>query len=76
MTLTRHRIIDATTPGVPRDHGRFNVNGPSVPATPGWMPDPPGRHLMFFAHHVGESIRLFYATAGEDAPGVTEIAGL
>ena len=58
MTHTRYRIIDATTPGVPRDHDRFNVNGPSVLPTPGWMPDPPGRYLMFFAHHVGQSIRL------------------
>ena len=58
MTQSRSRIIDATTPGVPRDHDRFNVNGPSVLPAPGWMPDPPGRYLMFFAHHIGQSIRL------------------
>ncbi|MCY4423596.1 MAG: hypothetical protein OXC06_11060 [Acidimicrobiaceae bacterium] len=47
MTLTRHRIIDAATPGVPRDHDRFNVNGPSVLPAPAWMPDPPGRYADF-----------------------------
>lgn len=52
MTLTRRRIIDATTPGVPRGHDLFNVNGPSA------LPAP-----------------LLCAPAGEDAPGVTEIAG-
>ena len=58
MTSTRTRIIDADTPDIPRDHGRFNVNGPSVVAAPDWMPDPPGRYLMYFAHHAGQSIRL------------------
>ena len=58
MTQPRVRIIDADTPGVPRDHGQFNVNGPSVLAAPDWMPDPPGRYLMYFAHHLGQSIRV------------------
>ena len=66
MTQTRIRIIDATTPGVPRDHDRFNVNGPSVLPAPGWMPAPPGRYLMFFAHHLGLSIRL---AAADDPTG-------
>ena len=66
MTQTRIRIIDADTPGVPRDHDRFNVNGPSVLPAPGWMPDPPGRYLMFFAHHIGQSIRL---AAADDPTG-------
>ena len=66
MTQPRIRIIDANTPGVPRDHDRFNVNGPSVLPTPGWMPDPPGRYLMFFAHHTGQSIRL---AAADDPTG-------
>ena len=66
MTQSRSRIIDATTPGVPRDHDRFNVNGPSVLPAPGWMPDPPGRYLMFFAHHIGQSIRL---AAADDPTG-------
>ncbi len=66
MTQTRIRIIDANSPRVPRDHDRFNVNGPSVLPAPGWMPDPPGRYLMFFAHHTGQSIRL---AAADDPTG-------
>ena len=42
------------------------MNGPSVLAAPGWMPDPPGRYLMYFAHHVGQSIRL---AAAEEPTG-------
>ena len=57
-TPDRQRIIDADTPGVPREDGRFNVNGPSVLRAPEWMPEPPGRYLMYFAHHHGRSIRL------------------
>lgn len=119
VTSRRHRLIDSETPGVPREEGRFNVNGPSVVRTPEWMPDPPGAYLMYFAHHMGASIRLaaadeawegadlpcepaprgpalqrqnglqdpylfedtdcqrwlFYAAAGEDSLGVTEITG-
>ncbi len=58
MTGTRHRIIDSATAGIPREQGRFNVNGPSVLPAPEWMPDPPGRYLLYFAHHTGASIRL------------------
>lgn len=35
-----------------------NINGPSLIATPAWMRDPPGRYLLYFAHHEGRSIRL------------------
>jgi len=65
MTQARVCVLDAGTPGIPRDHGRFNVNGPSVLAAPEWMPERPGRYLMYFAHHVGQSIRL--AAADEPA---------
>ena len=65
MTQTRSRIIDVGTEGIPRDHGRFNVNGPAALAAPEWMPERPGRYLMYFAHHVGQSIRL--AAADEPA---------
>ena len=58
VTSRRHRLIDSETPGVPRQEGRFNVNGPSVVRTPEWLPDPPGAYLMYFAHHMGASIRL------------------
>ena len=62
--LARHRIIDSGTPGIPREDGRFNVNGPSVLLAPEWMPEPPGAYLMYFAHHRGRSIRL----AAADTP--------
>jgi hypothetical protein len=35
-----------------------NINGPSLIAAPDWMSDPPGRYLLYFAHHEGQSIRL------------------
>jgi len=35
-----------------------NANGPSLIAAPEWLPDPPGRYLLYFAHHEGHSIRL------------------
>ena len=58
MTPERHFILGADTKGMPTEHGLLNINGPSVVRTPAWMPDPPGRYLLFFAHHIGESIRL------------------
>lgn len=38
-----------------------NINGPSVIRTPAWLPNAPGRYLMYFAHHGGKFIRLAYA---------------
>ncbi len=35
-----------------------NVNGPSLIVAPDWLPDPPGRYLLYFAHHEGHSIRM------------------
>jgi hypothetical protein len=35
-----------------------NVNGPSLIAAPEWLVDPPGKYLLYFAHHEGRSIRL------------------
>jgi len=66
MTQTRVRVLDADTPGIPRDHDRFNVNGPSVLAAPEWMPDRPGNYVMYFAHHGGQSFRL---AAADDPTG-------
>ena len=66
VTLQRHRIIHSGTSGIPREKGRFNVNGPSVLRTPEWMPAPPGRYLLYFAHHIGDSIRL---AAADDVTG-------
>lgn len=58
MTLERVRVIDSDTPGVPREQGHFGVSGPSALVAPEWMTDAPGRYLLYFAHHVGQSIRL------------------
>lgn len=43
-----------------------NVNGPSLIAAPEWLPDPPGKYLLYFAHHEGHSIRL---AASDDLVG-------
>lgn len=42
------------------DHPEFggNVNGPSLIRAPDWLLDPPGRYLLYFAHHEGQAIRL------------------
>jgi hypothetical protein len=38
-----------------------NVNGPTVIRVPDWVQRPLGRYYMYFANHMGESIRLAYA---------------
>jgi hypothetical protein len=38
-----------------------NVNGPSVIRVPSWIPSPPGRYAMYFAHHMGRHIRVAFA---------------
>ncbi|MDH3634636.1 MAG: hypothetical protein OES20_08010 [Gammaproteobacteria bacterium] len=43
-----------------------NVNGPSLIAAPEWLPDPPAKYLLYFAHHEGRSIRL---AASDDLVG-------
>ena len=42
------------------DHPQLegNVNGPSLISAPAWLDNPPGRYLLYFAHHEGRSIRL------------------
>lgn len=42
------------------DHAELegNVNGPSLIAAPAWLDNPPGKYLLYFAHHEGKSIRL------------------
>jgi len=35
-----------------------NANGPSLIRAPHWLAEPPGRYLLYFAHHEGRSIRL------------------
>lgn len=38
-----------------------NINGPSLIRVPDWLPNPLGRYYLYFAHHVGPTIRLAYA---------------
>ena len=47
-----------------------NVNGPSLIAAPEWLVDPPGKYLLYFAHHEGRSIRL---AASDDLAGPWKI---
>ncbi|MFC1560678.1 hypothetical protein ACFL3W_01925 [Pseudomonadota bacterium] len=35
-----------------------NINGPSMIRCPDWIPRPPAKYLLYFAHHEGRSIRL------------------
>jgi hypothetical protein len=59
MKFRFHYLQDAPIVDVdawPRLGG--NANGPTLIRAPLWLPDPPGRYLLYFAHHEGESIRL------------------
>jgi hypothetical protein len=38
-----------------------NINGPSLIATPDWLPRRMGKYYLYFAHHRGTYIRLAYA---------------
>lgn len=38
-----------------------NINGPSLIKAPDWLSNPPGKYLLYFAHHEGDHIRLAYA---------------
>ena len=35
-----------------------NANGPALIRAPQWLDNPPGKYLLYFAHHEGLSIRL------------------
>lgn len=55
-----------------------NINGPSLIRAPDWLPAPPGRHLLYFAHHNGTYIRLAFADEVEGPwrtyePGVLDL---
>ncbi len=57
-----------------------NINGPSLIRAPDWLPTPPGRYLLYFAHHNGTYIRLAFADAIEGPwrthePGVLDLKG-
>ena len=54
-----HYLSDAPIISVQEHPGLDgNVNGPSLIRAPEWLNNPPGRYLLYFAHHEGRSIRL------------------
>jgi hypothetical protein len=48
-------------PGMLPGDGGANINGPSLIRVPPWAPGRLGRYYLYFAHHLGRSIRLAYA---------------
>ncbi len=50
-------IID--TAGFPELGG--NINGPTLIRTPGWVESPRAKYLLYFAHHLGRTIRLAFS---------------
>ena len=38
-----------------------NINGPSLIRVPDWITRPLGKYYLYFAHHMGRSIRLAYS---------------
>lgn len=47
-----------------------NIQGPSLIRAPDWLPNPPGRYLLYFADHKGAHIRL---AAADDIEGPWEV---
>ncbi len=55
-----------------------DINGPTVIRVPDWIHHPLGRYYMYFAHHMGDHIRLAYADAVDGPwrvydPGVLQV---
>lgn len=61
--LLARRLVDkpVISPAMLRGDEGANINGPSIIATPDWLPGRMGRYYLYFAHHSGTSIRLAYA---------------
>lgn len=57
-----NRLVDGPIidPSTDRSIGD-NIQGPSLVRVPDWLPDAPGRYLLFFADHKGGYIRLAHA---------------
>jgi hypothetical protein len=67
--MTRYRAIrlpgnPIIRPGMDARMGA-NIQGPSVIRVPDWVPNPLGRHYLYFADHKGGYIRLAFADAPE-----------
>ena len=52
-----------------------NINGPSLIATPEWLPGHLGKYYLYFAHHEGTYIRLAYADEEPTGPWTVHRAG-
>lgn len=52
-------------PGIDKERGDSNINGPSLVRVPEWVENPLGKYYLYFAHHRGGYIRLAYADAIE-----------
>ena len=52
-----------------------NINGPSLIATPEWLPGRLGKYYLYFAHHEGTYIRLAYADEEPTGPWTVHRAG-
>jgi hypothetical protein len=56
-----------------------NINGPAVIRVPAWVKRPLGHYYMYFAHHIGQFIRMAYADSLHGPwkiyePGVLNVA--
>lgn len=64
--LPGNPIITPRTAGYDAERLGTNINGPSLIRTPDWQPERLGRYYLYFAHHLGDHIRLAFA---DDLPG-------
>lgn len=63
MIGTRHPLLNASSAGIPRELGHFNINGPEVPASPDVHIDEPRRRFVMYLH----------SAAGEHVIAVTRL---
>jgi hypothetical protein len=74
--ITREHFTNA---GASDEKEGANINGPSVIRIPNWIPsleraDPGAVYYMYFAHHVGEYIRLAWAADIEGPWNLYQVA--
>lgn len=72
----RTLIISPATAGLKFPEGAVNINGPSLIRVPQWAPRPLGKYYLYFAHHIGKTIRLAYADRLEGPWRVHDVAAL
>jgi hypothetical protein len=59
--VARHDKNPIIRPEMLPNNNGSNINGPSLIATPEWLPGRMGKYYLYFAHHRGSYIRLAYA---------------